>query len=538
MTAHTSACKYAIGLLPSMTFASLTADSRVATSDSLFLAYKGALSDGRHFIDEAIANGAKAILWDEADGFSWREDWPIKHVAVTNLKQQAGVIAAEFYGNPSASLTMIGVTGTNGKTSVTQWIGQCLSRLGQKTAVIGTNGHAIFEAHQTPPNTSNAAPKSKGVCENPLSISHQQATMNTTPDAILIQKILAEYLALGVQAVAMEVSSHGLDQGRVNGIAFDVGVLTNLTRDHLDYHGNMENYAAAKQTLFVWPNLKTAILNGDDDFGQSLVATLSKQQRTFATYGFNESDFHADHLVLSQHGLQMTVSTLAGTAKVNAPVIGRFNADNILAVLATLVRLDFNLHDAVTAISHITPVPGRMQQIGGGSAPLVVVDYAHTPDALEKILVTLKAQLSTHAKLICVFGCGGNRDAGKRPIMGNIASQYADVIVLTNDNPRHEVASDILQAIQAGFNVGFDAFNMVPDRKEAIFSAVSQATIGDIVIIAGKGHEDYQDIAGVKTPFSDIAIAQASLDLKAPVYAGLNGFSQTPSVHAIKGRLQ
>lgn len=538
MTPHTSASNYAIGLLPSMTFASLTADSRLATSDSLFLAYKGALSDGRHFIDEAIANGAKAILWDEADGFTWREDWPIKHVAVTNLKQQAGVIAAEFYGNPSASLTMIGVTGTNGKTSVTQWIGQCLSRLGQKTAVIGTNGHAIFEAHQTQPNTLNAAPKSKGGCENPLSISHQQATMNTTPDAILIQKILAEYLALGVQAVAMEVSSHGLDQGRVNGIAFDVAVLTNLTRDHLDYHGNMENYAAAKQKLFVWPSLKTAILNGDDGFGQSLVATLSKDQKTFATYGFNESDFYADHLVLSQHGLQMTVSALAGTVKVNAPVIGRFNADNILAVLATLVRLDFNLHDAVAAISHITPVPGRMQQIGGGNAPLVVVDYAHTPDALEKILVTLKAQLSTHAKLICVFGCGGNRDAGKRPIMGNIASQYADVIVLTNDNPRHEVASDILQAIQAGFNVGFDAFNMVPDRKEAIFSAVSQATIGDIVIIAGKGHEDYQDIAGVKTPFSDIAIAQASLDLKAPVYAGLNGFSQTPSVHAIKGRLQ
>lgn len=539
--------QHVITLFPTLRFTGITADSRAVSKGALFLAYKGAQSDGRDYIPQAITQGASAVLWEDAAPFTWQADWLVQQMAVANLKQKAGDIAAEFYGHPSQHLNMIGVTGTNGKTSVTQWLGQCLSQLGRKTAVIGTVGNAIFNTQDfnkqvasdsaSNDSFSSDSASNDSVCEKALSSTkNTNYATNTTPDAIVLQGLLAEYLINKIDAVAMEVSSHGLDQGRVNGVVFDIAVLTNLTRDHLDYHGDMASYAAAKRKLFDWATLKTAIVNSDDAFGKALAAELKANHKPCMTYGFADADVLASNLVLSQNGLSMQVKTVQGTVQINAPVIGRFNADNLLAVLSTLLALGIDLNDAVKALANITPVAGRMQQIGGGNLPLVVVDYAHTPDALEKILSTLKTQLETNAKLICVFGCGGNRDAGKRPIMGNIASQFADVVVLTNDNPRHENPADILQAIQAGFAEHFSQYQIMPDRNEAIATAIHLAKAGDIVVIAGKGHEDYQDIAGVKTPFSDLEIAGKKLKGFDDSHEKLNAFSQT---HAMtKGGLQ
>jgi UDP-N-acetylmuramyl-tripeptide synthetase len=467
------------------------------------------------------------VLWEDAVPFMWQSNWPIPQLAVQNLKQKAGEIAAEFYGYPSQHLNVIGVTGTNGKTSVTQWLRQCLSQLGKKTAVIGTVGNTIF----------NSTVTNNSVCEKPLSFTENTfATSNTTPDAIVLQSLLADYRANKVNTVVMEVSSHGLDQGRVNGVAFDIAVFTNLTRDHLDYHGDMASYAAAKRKLFDWPSLRTAIVNIDDAFGKELADALKANHKPCITYGFANADVTARDLALTQNGLRMKVNTPQGEIEITAPVIGRFNADNVLAVLSTMLVLDITLGDAAKAIANITSVAGRMQQIGGGNLPLVVVDYAHTPDALEKILSTLKAQLEVNTKLICVFGCGGNRDPGKRPIMGKIASQIVDVVVLTNDNPRYENPAEILKAIQAGFPTNFKQYQVFPDRMEAITAAVNLAKVGDIVVIVGKGHEDYQEIAGVKTPFSDIEVAREVLNGFDLSNKKLNGFLKT---HAMtKGDLQ
>lgn len=499
----------------------LTADSRLVKAGSLFLAYPGAQSDGRDYIPKAIASGAVAVLWEsesltEATSFTWQAAWQLPNKPISNLKQHAGEIAAAFYGNPSAHMQVVGVTGTNGKTSVSQWIAQCLATLNsatdKKVAVLGTIGNGIVF-------TENNAKKS--AYEKPLSQpATLAATNNTTPDAIVLQRLLADYLAQGVSAVAMEVSSHGLDQHRVNGMKFDVAVFTNLTRDHLDYHGDMASYGKAKQALFDWPSLKIAVVNTDDAFGRSLAAHLTAQDKPCMTYGFDEINtakslrIQASDLRMSASGMQMQVATPQGNATLQANVIGRFNADNLLAVLGSLLALNVPLKDAVAAIATIQPVAGRMQQLGGGDLPLVVVDYAHTPDALEKALTTLKATLTNDAKLICVFGCGGNRDAGKRPLMGNIAATHADFVVLTNDNPRFENAADILSAIQSGMQtLNMTQYCIEENRDLAIALAISKAKTGDIVLIAGKGHEDYQEVTGVKTPFSDMAVAREKLNV-------------------------
>ncbi len=473
-------------------FTSITADSRKVQVGSLFLAYPGAHHDGRQYIAQAIQAGAAAVVWEQ-EGFTWNAVWnnagnnnsQVSNLAVQDLKKQVSVIAAEFYQNPSRKLTMIGVTGTNGKTSVSQWVGQCLTLLGQKTAVLGTIGNGFLGA--------------------------QAETANTTPDAILLQAMLADYLSQQADAVAMEVSSHGLDQGRVNGVAFDVAVLTNLSRDHLDYHGTMEVYAAAKQKLFAWEGLSTAVVNADDAFGQSLASTLKVQAKSYLTYGLTIADVQGSELKLHDVGLTMQVSTPQGNALLSAPVLGRFNAYNVLAVLATLLALKINLPDALVAISKIKPVLGRMQQFGGGELPLVVIDYAHTPDALEKVLSTLKEQIdlaAKSAKLICVFGCGGDRDAGKRPLMGNIASKLADQVFVTSDNPRSENPAAIIATIVSEMKAGYVIDS---DRANAIRVAILGANVGDIVLVAGKGHENYQEISDVKQPFDDALIAQAAL---------------------------
>ena len=341
-------------------FTSITADSRQVQAGSLFLAYPGAVSDGRDYIAQAILKGASAIVWEQA-GFTWSADWNVSNLAVAGLKNQVGQIAAEYYQYPSEKLTMIGVTGTNGKTSVSQWLAQCLSLLGKKSAVLGTIGNGFIDSQATV--LAEAA--------------------NTTPDAILLQGMLAGFVAQQADAVVMEVSSHGLDQGRVNGVAFDVAVLTNLSRDHLDYHETMEAYATAKQKLFDLDGLNAAVLNADDVFGQAVASSLSKQGKAFLTYGLQHGDVRGSQLQLNDAGISMTVTTPSGDALLAAPVLGRFNVYNVLAVLAILLALEFSLNDAIAAIGQIKPVAGRMQQFGGGALPLVVVDYAHTPDALE-----------------------------------------------------------------------------------------------------------------------------------------------------------
>lgn len=461
------------------TFTGITADSRKVQTGSLFLAYPGTHGDGRNYIAQAVQAGAAAVVWQQ-DDFVWNAEWQVKNLAVKNLKQQVGNIAAEFYAYPSNKLTMMGVTGTNGKTSVSQWIAQCLNLLGKKTAVIGTIGNGFLE--------------------------HQTEAVNTTPDAIVLQGMLADYVAQQAEAVVMEVSSHGLDQGRVNGVEFDIAVFTNLSRDHLDYHETMQAYGEAKQKLFAWDGLSAAIVNVDDAFGAELASALKAQGKPCTTYGFEAADICASALQLHDAGLSMQVATPQGSVLLAAPVLGRFNAYNVLAVLGTLLALKVRLADAVSAIAKIKPVLGRMQQFGGGDLPLVVVDYAHTPDALEKVLSTLKEQ--AQGQLICVFGCGGDRDAGKRRLMGAVACKLANLAIVTSDNPRSEDPAAIIGAVVSGMQ---GKFSIELDRAVAIGQAVKLAKQGDIVLVAGKGHENYQEIAGVKHPFDDALVAQAAL---------------------------
>ncbi len=462
-------------------FSSITADSRKIIPGALFLAYPGSQHDGRDYIAQAIAGGATGILWEAAD-FVWNPAWNVDNQPIAGLKDQVGQIAAEFYDYPSKKMQMVGVTGTNGKTSVTQWIAQALTILGRKTAVIGTIGNGF--------------------------VASQTAASNTTPDAVLLQAMLAEYQQQGAQAVAMEVSSHGLHQGRVKGVTFDIAVLTNLSRDHLDYHQTMEEYAAAKAELFSLPELKVAVLNADEPFGVVLADQLRAAHQPYVTYGLYAGDVSGTGLRFEQHGLYMEVRTPQGDAALFAPVLGRFNAYNILAVLAVLLQLGVNLSDAMHAIANIHPVSGRMQQLGGDGQPLVVVDYAHTPDALEKVLHALREQVLPGSRLICVFGCGGDRDAGKRGLMGEVAGRLADHVVVTSDNPRSEDPLQIIAAISAGLGRP----HMVEvDRATAIRKAIDAADAGDVVLVAGKGHESYQEIKGVRLPFSDIDEATAAL---------------------------
>ena len=482
----------------------LTADSRAVAPGSLFLAYPGGVQDGRAYIEQAINAGAIAVFWEKnssnAQPFNWLETWKIDNLGIENLKQKAGEIAATFYQHPSKKCAMVGVTGTNGKTSVSQWVAQCLAWLGKKTAVMGTIGNGFVDA--------------------------QQSAVNTTPDAILLQKMLANYVNEGAQAVAMEVSSHGLDQGRLNGTHFDIVVLTNLSRDHLDYHKTMEAYAAAKQKLFDWPNLKLAVINRDDDFGRTLIKEAQKNNKPFLSYGISQSnsveatkEICANDMKLYESSMAMHVRTPQGEGKLQANVIGEFNAYNLLAVLGVLLGMQFKLEDALAAIAHIHPVVGRMQQCGGGKQPLVVVDYAHTPDALEKVLDTLRKQLpkeNNTAELVCVFGCGGDRDAGKRPLMGKVVAEHADVMVVTSDNPRSEDPEKIIQQIVEGLS---RPIVVEVDRERAILQAIRHADAGDIVLIAGKGHEQFQEILGVRNPFSDEAIAKQALEKFHPLEA-------------------
>jgi len=462
-------------------FSGLAIDSRKVKPRDLFLAYPGQHADGRAHIAQAIAGGAGAVLWDNKD-FHWNSAWGVPNLGVADLRSHLGEIASRFFGNPSRDLWMAGVTGTNGKTSCSHWIAQSLTRLGRKSAVIGTLGSGF-------PGELDVA-------------------INTTPDAVSLQSQLAALRDAGATGCAMEVSSHGIDQGRVNGVEFDVALYTNLSRDHLDYHKTMEGYGAAKAKLFHMPHLKHAVINVDDQFGRELVDSIDRSKVNVLGYGFGKADIAAHRLDLSSRGLKLEITTPWGPALLSSRLIGGFNAANLLGVLGVLMTADVSLQDAVDALAHVDPVPGRLQMIRLPDAPLAVIDYAHTPDALEKVLRTLRELLPAGAKLVCVFGCGGDRDPGKRPVMGEVATRLADRAIITSDNPRSEDPRAIIADVAAGAHPGYE---IDVDRSSAIFKALETATPEDIVLIAGKGHETYQEIGSQRLPFDDVKVARESL---------------------------
>jgi UDP-N-acetylmuramoyl-L-alanyl-D-glutamate--2,6-diaminopimelate ligase len=488
----------------------VTASSRDARRGALFLAYPGAARDGRSYIEDAIARGVSAIAY-EADDFEWNAAWKVPHFAVKGLKNFASAIGGHVYADPSSTLWMVGVTGTNGKTSVSQWVAEALQLAGRRTAVLGTIGNGLVGA---------------------LSPSD-----NTTPDALVLQRALRNYVDEGAVACAMEVSSHGLDQGRVSAVKYDVAVFTNLTRDHLDYHGTMEAYGEAKAQLFALRGLKAAVINVDDPFGRQLATRVSTRSETtgqplrvvrFAINGgaiLGNANLVARHVSVSSAGLSFYVEgrhDLAGSALVETEILGAFNASNLLAVIGALVASGQSISRAAEIVAELRPVPGRMQTVrasagsGGsraGSKPLVVVDYAHSPDALEKALGTVAAIVPGEGRLIVVFGCGGDRDRGKRPLMGAIAARHADLVVVTSDNPRTESPEVIIADIVAGMPADNGRVRIVADRHQAIFEALNLARHDDVVLIAGKGHEDYQILGHEKHHFSDTEVASDALSV-------------------------
>jgi len=459
----------------------LAIDSRKIKPGDLFLAYPGQRADGRAHIAQAIAAGAGAVLWD-SDGFLWDATWRVPNLGVPDLRMHLGEIAGRFFGNPSRHMWLAGVTGTNGKTSCAHWIAQSLSRLGRKTALIGTLGSGF-------PGALDAAG-------------------NTTPDAITLQSQLAALRAAGGTGCAMEVSSHGIDQGRIGGIEFDVALFTNLSRDHLDYHKTMEEYGAVKARLFRWPKLKHAVVNMDDRFGRELADSIDKSRVNVLGYGFGKGEIAGHRLDLSTRGLKLEITTPWGSARLTSQLIGGFNAANLLGVLGVLMAAQVPLQDAVDALAHVEPVPGRLQMVRFPNAPLVVIDYAHTPDALEEVLQTLRDLQPQGSKLHCVFGCGGDRDPGKRPLMGEVATRLADRVVITSDNPRSENPHAIVEDIIAGAHPNFE---VEVDRSGAIFKALQSAAPDDVVLIAGKGHEIYQEVGSQRLPFDDVQVAREML---------------------------
>ncbi len=471
----------------------LCADSRAVRAGDVFVAYPGHRSDGRRFIPDALRAGAGAVLWERA-GFAWHADWVAPNIPVEGLQPLSGHLAHLVYGRPSEHLDLVGVTGTNGKTSVSQWIAEALQQHGRKCGVIGTLGNGFPGALVDSPNT--------------------------TPDAIALHAQLARFVAAGAKAAAMEVSSIGLEEGRTHGARFAVAVLTNLTRDHLDYHGTMQAYAAAKARLFDQPDLPAAVLNLDDAFGQGLAQRLPGRVGRLFGYTLNAQLpappgvelLRARAIGESGAGVRFDLDVARATHSVQARVVGRFNVANLLAAIGALIALGVEPGEAAALVAHLAPPPGRMQPLGGNDLPLTIIDYAHTPDALEQVILALRpAAAGRGGRIVCVFGCGGDRDPGKRAPMGDVASRLADAVIVTSDNPRSEDPQSIVDAVMAGAGANAD---VIVDRAHAIRQAIEQADARDVVVIAGKGHEPYQEIRGVRHPFSDLAHAAAALEAR------------------------
>lgn len=466
----------------------LTLDSRHVRPGDLFLAVPGLHVDGRDYIADAIARGAAAVAY-ESKGAPAIEDSAALLIPVHNLQAQLSAIAGRFYGEPSRALTLIGVTGTNGKTTVTQLIAQALDALGEKCAVIGTLGNGFLDA-----------PRFSGF---------------TTPDALQLQATLSDFRRSGADMVAMEVSSHGLQQQRVAALDMDYAVLTNLTRDHLDYHGDMQSYAQAKAQLFAWPGLKVRVLNIDDAFGESLAQTYAGKGVKSYSIERREADVHCRHVSYSAKGIEARVETAQGEALLRSCLLGRFNLSNLLAVVAVLEEMGYALGDILDVMPCLKAPAGRMQAVHADGQPLVVIDYAHTPDALAQVLETVRLHVAGSGRVYVVFGCGGERDKGKRPLMAQAAAG-ADVVIVTDDNPRHEDAASIRQEILAGI-VDSTEVHEIADRAEAIRFAIEQAQAGDLVLVAGKGHEAYQESQGERIAYSDLGVVQAAMHDKQEV---------------------
>ena len=464
----------------------LSLDSRKVAPGDAFFALQGTRQHGITFAPMALAQGASVVL---AEAPAPATSAAVPALWIDHLSDQLGLIADRFFGQPSQALRMIGVTGTNGKTSTVQLLAQALSNAGYRAATIGTLGSGIHGALKT--------------------------ADRTTPDAISVHALLADFRDEGASHVAMEVSSHALQQGRVNGVQFDIAVFTNLTRDHLDYHASMQEYAAAKAKLFHWPNLSTAVINIDDEFGRALLRNLSSTVQVLS-FGIEAEncDLKAKNIQQSSSGLTFDLITPWGSGVVHTSLLGRFNVANLLGVAGCLGTLGFDFSQIKAAIAKMEPVPGRMNRLGGEvGLPLVVIDYAHTPDALEQVLSSLRLH-SGQGRLICVFGCGGERDNGKRPEMAAIAERLSNIAIVTDDNPRHEDGDKIVEQILAGFRYPQRVI-IERDRKAAIARAISLAGAEDIVVIAGKGHEAYQETAGRRIPFDDLLVARNALEAHA-----------------------
>jgi UDP-N-acetylmuramoyl-L-alanyl-D-glutamate--2,6-diaminopimelate ligase len=478
---------------PEVAVADLTLDSRAAQPGAAFLACQGASKHGLQFATEAVQRGARTILWEPAQGIA-PPPLPAQILVapVPRLGALAGTLAARFFGEPSRQLTIAGITGTNGKTTTAYLLAQALQRCGRPASYLGTLGSGMPGAM--------------------VSGTH------TTPDAVNVQRALAQARDAHAQCVSMEVSSHALQQERVSAVRFHTAVFTNLTRDHLDYHGDMQRYGAAKERLFERAGVAICVVNVDDEFGLALaqrriaagarliVVSRGKPVERFA--GLGAAQFlRAEDWRMERAGLSFRLRSSWGDAQVRAPLLGEFNIENLCLVLAVLLGWEVPLQAAVEAVRHCMPPPGRMEVFGGAGEPLVVVDYAHTPDGLLKALTALRVHC--RGRLWCVFGAGGDRDRGKRAAMGRIADDNADAIVLTDDNPRGESPAAIVAEISGGIRVHHPV--ILHDRAAAIAHAIGRAAADDAVLVAGKGHEQYQLSGGVRRAFSDQQEVRAAL---------------------------
>lgn len=458
----------------------LVLDSRNVKEGDLFVAVKGHHVDATRFIEQAILAGASAVLaeTDSADKhlyIEYQHEKPVIHYY--HLSANLSEIADKFYDSPSKKLTLVGVTGTNGKTTVSQLLAQWAQQLGHKAAVMGTIGNGL--------------------------LGQMVEAINTTGSPIEIQSSLASFVNAGADFAAIEVSSHGLVQRRVEALDFDAAIFTNLSRDHLDYHGTMEAYAQAKKRFFSELNPRLQILNADDPIGREWLAELPNAIAVSCDVDFqpkSERWLKAISIRFTHDGAIIDFASSWGNGTLNSPLIGAFNVSNLLLVMATLLALGYSLNDLTRTVSALKGVCGRMEVIKVSGKPAVIVDYAHTPDALEKALIAAREHCS--GKLWCVFGCGGDRDTGKRPLMAKVAEQFADMIVVTKDNPRTEDPDKIESDIIAGFS-NMDKVGLIPDRDQAIEFAIQGANENDLILIAGKGHEDYQIIGNEILYFSD-----------------------------------
>ncbi|HEY3488163.1 MAG TPA: UDP-N-acetylmuramoyl-L-alanyl-D-glutamate--2,6-diaminopimelate ligase [Gammaproteobacteria bacterium] len=484
-----------------LNYGGLCADSREVRAGDVFLAASGLQYDATAFINTALERGAAAIIHESPVNDLVKEAARRRHVPLVHdpaLREHMGIIAGRYHAEPSRRLKVVAITGTDGKTSVSHFIAQAIDKAaaaaGRRCGIIGTLGNGFYK--------------------------QLAAGTHTTPDALTVQALLAEMLGQNAGYVAMEASSHGLEQGRLNGVQIEVAVLTNMGRDHLDYHHDLESYRRAKSRLFAArPSLQSAVLNIQDEFGRSLW-NAHHRDYPITVYGTGEIDFdlgQADDWVwgkiktFSAHGFLLNIATAEGDCDIEVPLLGAFNAKNALAAAAVLKRLGFGIDAIARSIAGLQPVRGRMQLLERIGRPAVIVDYAHTPQALETVLSESRRHFSGH--LHCVFGCGGNRDAGKRPLMGGIAARLADSVIVTDDNPRHESPQQIAADILAGCGEP-KSIKVIHDRKRAIITAIQAARPGDVVLIAGKGHETYQEIGGEKKPFSDQAVVCAELGIK------------------------